>query len=177
VLEQATDPAVFFPDPDPELAHDVTFVGNSRGVLRPAVDHVLPTDHDLAVWGTLWESLIDARHVRGTHLPNEQVRRAYASAGVVLNDHWDDMRDAGYASNRIYDALASGAVLVTDAVPGLDEAFGDALVTYGSRDELRAQVDRLLADPAARAEIARRGRALVLAGHTFGHRVDALLAA
>jgi hypothetical protein len=175
VLEQATDPAVFFPDPDPAFAHDVTFVGNSRGILRPAIGHVLPTEHDLAVWGSLWEGLVDARHVRGTHLPNEQVRRAYSSAGVVLNDHWDDMREAGYASNRVYDALASGAVLLTDVVAGLEESFGAALTTYASREELRAHVDALLADPAARARIARRGRALVLAGHTFGHRVDALL--
>ncbi|MFP5362722.1 MAG: hypothetical protein ACLGI5_08330 [Thermoleophilia bacterium] len=28
VLEQATDPAVFVPDPDPSLAHELAFVGN-----------------------------------------------------------------------------------------------------------------------------------------------------
>jgi spore maturation protein CgeB len=99
----------------------------------------------------------------------------YSSAGVVLNDHWDDMRDQGYVSNRIYDALASGAVLLSDDVPGLRERFGDAIATYTTDDELRGQVERLLGDPEAARAAARRGRDLVLAGHTFGHRVDAIL--
>jgi hypothetical protein len=176
VLEQATDPAVFFPQPDDAFAHEVAFVGNSRGVRRRALAALLPSDRDVAVWGKDWDGLIDARHVVGEHLPNDQVRRVYASAGVVLNDHWDDMREQGYVSNRVYDALAAGAVLLSDDVPGLRERFGDAVATFATDDELRAQVDRLLADPAAARAAARRGRALVLAGHTFGHRVEAILA-
>jgi spore maturation protein CgeB len=67
-------------------------------------------------------------------------------------------------------------VLLSDDVPGLAERFGDAVATYGSPQELRAAVDRLLADPDAAAAAAARGRDLVLAGHTFGHRADTLLA-
>jgi hypothetical protein len=172
VLEQATDPAVFFPEHDAALAHEIAYVGNSRGVRRRALDLLLPTARDLAVWGRDWEGLIDARHVVGTHLPSDAVRRAYSSAGVVLNDHWDAMRDQGYVSNRVYDVLACGGALLTDDVPGLRERFGSALATYGSREELAAEVERLLAT--ARDG---RGRERVLAGHTFAHRVDALLAA
>jgi hypothetical protein len=176
VLEQATDPAVFFPEPDPAAAHEVAFVGNSRGVLRRALADLLPTDRDLAVWGAGWEGLIDGRHVVAPHLANDAVRRVYTSAGVVLNDHWDDMRERGYVSNRVYDALACGAALLSDDVAGLRERFGDTVATFAGRGELHAQLDRLLDVPGARAAAAARGRELVLAGHTFGHRVDALLA-
>src|SRR5262249_4951714 len=93
VLDQATDPAVFFPDPDPGLAHELLFVGNSRKVLRRIIADLLPTDRDLAIWGGDWEPLIGARHVKGAYLPNDRVRGAYSAAGIVLNDHWDDMRD------------------------------------------------------------------------------------
>ncbi|WP_196808960.1 glycosyltransferase [Conexibacter woesei] len=176
VLEQATDPAVFFPERDDALAHEVTFVGNSRGVLRRSLAGLLPTERDVAVWGKDWDRLIDTRHVIGEYLPNDEVRRAYASAGVLLNDHWDDMREQGYISNRVFDALAAGAVLLSDDVPGLAERFGDAVATYASDEDLRVAVDRLLADPEAAAAMARRGRALILAEHTFGHRVDTILA-
>jgi len=175
VLEQATDPAAFFPQRDDALAHEVAFVGNSRGVKRRALAALLPTERDLAVWGKDWETLIDARHVVGRYLPNDQVRRAYASAGVVLNDHWDDMREQGYISNRVYDALAAGAVLLTDDVPGLRERFGDAVATYDTDAQLRAEVDRLLADPDAARAAGARGRALILAGHTFSHRAETIL--
>lgn len=103
------------------------------------------------------------------------MRRVYSSAGIVLNDHWQDMRRHGYASNRLYDAVACGALVLSDRGAGLDERFGGAVVTYESREQLHALVERFLADPAERAERGAAGRELVLAGHTFAHRVDRLL--
>ena len=175
LLEQATDPTVFFPQRDPAHEHELVLVGNSRGFLRPILRDLLPTDLDLAVWGERWEHFIPASHIVGRYLPNDQVRLAYSSATIVLNDHWDDMRAQGIVSNRVYDALACGALVVSDFMPELADRFGDSVVTYRTRDELRATIARLLADPAERDERAAAGRALVLAGHTFRHRIDALL--
>ena len=177
VLPQATDPVVFFPEHDPAHARELVFVGNSRGVMRPILRDLLPTTHDLAVWGQQWEGFLDPALIAGQHLPNDAVRRAYSSAAMVLNDHWDDMRAQGIVSNRVFDALACGALVVSDHLPELAERFGDAVVTYRTPEELRASVARLLADPAERAARAAAGRATVLAAHTFRHRVDALLAA
>ena len=175
VLEQATDPGVFHPDPDPRAAHELVFVGNSRRVRRPIIDDLLPTSRDLAIWGADWEPLIGAEHVRGHYLPNDQVRRVYSSAGVVLNDHWEDMRRHGFASNRLYDAVACGAVVVTDHVDGVAERFGGAVLTYSTRDELGALVEHLLANPGERAERGAAGREIVVGAHTFAHRVERLL--
>jgi GT2 family glycosyltransferase/spore maturation protein CgeB/predicted nucleic acid-binding Zn-ribbon protein len=181
VLEQATDPWLMHPpspdEPQPreELAHELVYVANSRGVMRPVVEHLLPTERDLAIWGSGWEGLIDTPRIVAQHVPNGELRHVYSSAGIVLNDHWDDMREHGYISNRIYDALACGALVLSDDVPGLTERFGEAVAVYRSGEELREQVQRLLSDP---AELQRRrelGHALVLAEHTFAHRIDTLL--
>ena len=115
-----------------------------------------------------------ARLVAGEHLPNDEVRRAYSSAAIVLNDHWDDMRAQGIVSNRVYDALACGALVVSDHLDEIPQRFGDAVVTYRTPADLRASVARLLGDPAERAERGARG-GRVLAGHTFTHRAGALL--
>ena len=144
VLEQATDPSVFYPDPSPEYEHDLLYVANSRNVLRPIVRDLLPTDHDLAIYGGNWEGLIDSRYVVGEWIPNDELRKAYSSARIVLCDHWDDMREHGFISNRIYDALACGATIVSDEVPGLAERFGGSVFTYRSAEELRPLIDRLL---------------------------------
>ncbi|MGH2945007.1 MAG: glycosyltransferase family protein [Solirubrobacteraceae bacterium] len=177
VLEQATDPRVFFPAPRDDLRHELVFVGNSRNVRRKILDDLLPTSRDLAVYGGRWDGLIEPRHVVAEHIPNGELRHVYSSAGLVLNDHWEDMRAEGFISNRLYDAVACGAVVVSDRVEGLAEQFGTAVVHYDTPEELRTTVDRLLADPDERSRRGRDGRARVLAGHTFAHRLDRLLEA
>ena len=174
-LHQATEPERFFPEPGgPE--HELLFVGNSRGVRRPIIDDLASSPFDLSVYGGSWTpELIDPKHVKGEWIPNDELRRYYAGATIVLNDHWQDMRDEGFFSNRLYDALASGAFIVSDDVHGMDREFDDGVVTYRRRDDLIVELDRYLADPEARRAVAARGRAAVLARHTFGHRAETIL--
>jgi O-antigen biosynthesis protein len=168
VLEQATDPALFYPDPSPEYEHDLVYVANSRNVLRPIVRDLLPTDRDLAIYGANWDGLIDTRYVRAEHVPNEELRRVYSSAKVVLCDHWDDMREHGFVSNRIYDALACGATVISDAVPGLERFEG--VLTYETPEQLARLVDEAL-------EAGGPPRGQLPEGNSFADRVGELLAA
>ncbi len=174
-LHQATEPERFFPEPGGPV-HELLFVGNSRGVRRPIIDDLAGSPFDLSVYGGSWTpELIDPKHLKGEWIPNDELRRYYAGAAIVLNDHWQDMRDEGFFSNRLYDALASGAFIVSDDVPGMDREFDDGVVTYRRRDDLIVELDRYLADPEARRAVAGRGRAAVLARHTFGHRAETIL--
>jgi spore maturation protein CgeB len=176
-LPQATDPEQFYPEPGGP-AHELLFVGNSRRVRRQILDDLLPTDRDLAVYGSGWTpDLLDPSHLRGPQVPNNELRRWYAGAAIVLNDHWPDMREHGFLSNRLYDALAAGAFVISDDVPGIAEAFDGAVVTYTDRAGLHDAVEHYLAHPAERRALAERGRAAVLARHAFAHRADTLLAA
>lgn len=175
VLDQATDPRVFFPDPDSAGLHDLVFVGNSRGVRRKILDDLLPTELDLGVWGLGWQGTPAERHLVADHVPNEDLRKVYSSARVVLCDHWPDMRAAGFRSNRLYDALACEAMVVCDPVAGLEGSLGDAVVTYDDPAELPSLLHRLIADGPDRERRARQGRELILAGETFDHRARDLL--
>lgn len=174
-LHQATDQDRFRPTPGGP-SHELLFVANSRGVRRRVIDGLAPIEHDLAVYGRSWTpDLIDPRHVLGEHIPNEELAAYYSGAAIVLNDHWQDMADLGFMSNRLYDAAACGALVVSDHVVGIEDEFDSGVVTFTDATELRATVDRFLGDPAARAEHAARAQAAVLARHTFGHRVEQIL--
>jgi spore maturation protein CgeB/GT2 family glycosyltransferase len=175
VLQQATDPRVFKPDPTPEAAHELVYVANSRNVLRPIPRDLLPTDRDLAVFGANWQGLIDASYVLAEHVPNDALRHIYSSAGIVLCDHWDDMREKGYISNRIFDALACGAFVLSDDVEGLEALLGEAIAIYRSKDELHELIERFLGEPEECRRRAAKGREIVLGAHTFAHVADALL--
>lgn len=115
VLLQATDPQRFKPEePDPSLATEVLFVGNSRKKRRPIVDAAIAAGLPLSIYGSDWAGLVPDQYVKGEYFPNESLSKLYASAGVVLNDHWPDMREQGFVSNRVFDVLACGVPLVTD---------------------------------------------------------------
>jgi glycosyltransferase involved in cell wall biosynthesis len=136
-LLQATDPQLF----NPELARSdrtdrLLFVGRSRNVLRPIVRDAVEAGLDLSLYGDGWEQFGLAEHVRATFLPNEKLGEAYASAEIVLNDHWADMAAEGFISNRVFDALACGARVISDRAEGLAELFGDAVQVYSSVEDL-----------------------------------------
>jgi spore maturation protein CgeB len=175
-LHQATDPERFRPTPGgPE--HEVLFVGSSRGQRRPIVDAAVSSGHDVAVFGGGWTpELLEPRVLRGEWVPNQELAAWYSAASIVLADHYDDMRELGFISNRLYDALACGAFVICDDVPGLASEFDGGAVGCRTPRDVAAALDRYLADPAARRARAEAGRAAVLERHTFGHRAAELVA-
>jgi spore maturation protein CgeB len=136
------------------------------------VDWAIEAGLPLSVYGEGWDDLIPPQFVRATHFPNDQLAHLYASADVVLNDHWPDMREQGFISNRIFDALASGAVVVSDSVAGLEDMFGDLVPTYTDGDELKEVVWGVLKDDEHRREISRSASGLVVREHTFERRAQ-----
>jgi spore maturation protein CgeB len=172
VVPQATDATTFGRGtPDDDLFTEVLFVGNTRNQRRASVEWALEAGLPLTVYGQGWDGRIPSEHIGGGYFPNERLPDLYASAEVVLNDHWTDMRESGIVSNRIFDVLAAGGVVVSDPVSGLEEMFDGAVPTYRDAGELGEVVRDLLGDPDRRTELARRGKAAVLGAHTFDHRV------
>ncbi|MFN8076534.1 MAG: glycosyltransferase [Kineosporiaceae bacterium] len=175
-LLQATDAARFRPDAAPrDSGEQVLFVGNSRSQRRPVVHDLLAAGVDVALYGR-WDGLVDPRLVRARFLPNDQVPAAYAGAGVVLNDHWPDMRELGFVSNRLFDAAACGARVISDRVAGVEELFGGLVRTFDSTGELLALVAQAphgWPEEPQRTQLAERVRA----EHSFGARAATLLEA
>ena len=173
-LLQATDARRFAPDAGtPGAGEEVLFVGSTRGEFRPVVRDAIAAGSAPAIYGVGWEGLVDPALVRGEFLANAALPAAYASAGIVLNDHWRDMADAGFLSNRLFDAVAAGAAIVSDEAAGLHEVL-PSVRTYSSVDDLR----RLLTDPAALPTAQERAAAAaaVARDHSFDARAATLIA-
>lgn len=171
---QFTDPDVFSPTPSQQDAHQVLFVGNWRGEFRKVVRDLLPTELELALVGSGWDRLAP-EHAIAEWVPNDELSRLYSSCGVLLADHWDDMRRNGFVSNRIFDALACEAYVIADRFGELDRITRGTVDTYESEDELREMLELAIEDPLRCRELGRRGREIVLRSHTADHRASALI--
>lgn len=174
-LLQATNPHRFHPDAASEGSGEgLLFVGSTRGEYRPSVRAAIEAGRDVSVFGAGWEEFLPPDRIRGGFLDNEDLPAAYAGAGVVLNDHWQDMGREGFLSNRLFDAAACGARVLSDPATGLAEVFDDSVRTYSSPSEVAA----LTADPVASfPDRARRLQlaALIARDHSFDARAAVLI--
>lgn len=177
-LLQCTDTTRFHPGlAEPDSGPRRLFVGNARHQLRPSVAAAIETGTPLTVIGTGWDEWLPVHDVQvvADRVANEQLPALYASAGLVLNDHWEDMRVEGFVSNRIFDVLATGARLLTDEVAGLADVLGDGLTTWSHLSEFAHLTGEPLAqhyaDAATRLTLAER----VVAEHSFDARAATLL--
>ena len=172
---QCCDPELFYPESSSDYNHELLFVGNSRKVFRKIIKDLLPTDKSLSVYGTNWHDLIDEKYIIGNHVPNKELRKAYSSCEILLNDHWDDMREKGFISNRLFDGFASGALIISDKVKGAEDVFGEALITYETRDELNDLIDFYLDNKELSKKLVESTRNNVITHHTFQNRAEYML--
>jgi|TARA_B100000378_G_scaffold26745_1_gene20273 hypothetical protein len=136
-LLQAASASRFDPSTvTPRDGADIVFVGTSRGVRRPVISDAIRVGAEVAIYGHDWGRFVPPEMIRAEHLPFAEVPSVYAGALVVLNDHWDDMRRAGFLSNRLFDAAFVGSRVISDDVPGIREVFGGLVRTYSSDEEL-----------------------------------------
>ncbi len=142
-LLQCTDPSLFYPDErDPEFESDVLFVGNSRNQYREVVKLAIEAECKLSVYGTRWQQFIGPEFIKGDNISNNELGHYYKNASVVLNDHWPDMRDKGFVSNRIFDVLACGVPVVSDQISGLPEDIHEHVLIYGGGYSLSEVIDK-----------------------------------
>jgi GT2 family glycosyltransferase len=175
-MPQAADARRFSVGPVEEsLRSRLLFVGNTRSIARPVVMHCVAAGLPLTLVGAGWERFVDPKLVTQDLVPPDRLPAWFRAADVVLNDHWDDMRRWGIVSNRVFDALACGACVLSDEVPGMAALLDDAVATFDDAQTFVERAAALLDDPEDRAARAERGRRAVLAAHTWEHRATQLV--
>ena len=170
VLHQASDTALFAPQPDRPRLPACLFVGNSRRQYRTMVRWCVQRQIPLELYGGGWEGVLPPGLLCAPAIANEALADSYAGHLILLNDHWDEMRRRGFLSNRLFDGSATATPIVTDAVAGLEAVFGDTIAVATDIDAFTRLVRDGLSDPGPWLERAGRARAIVAAAHTFDHR-------
>lgn len=167
-LLQCTDTTLFHRQYTPEYDTQLLFVGNSRNVYRKVLHDLLPTEYDLNVYGDGWKGIVDDKYIIAEHIPNKQLYKAYSSTKVVLNDHWKDMREKGFISNRIFDAVACGTVVLSDNIYGIRDIFPEnAVVLYDGEKDINNKIEEALKIGPINPSLVKE--------HTFKKRVDKII--
>ena len=142
--------------PEMERTYDVSFVGSMTadddGRRRALLDSVTARYPNSYI-GRAWP---------------DEMARIYAQSKIVVNACVNNDLNM-----RVFEGMASGALLLTDNADGLLELFrdGEHLVIYRSKADLFDKLAWYLEHEDERAAIAAKGRAHVLAYHNYDVRI------
>lgn len=160
-VPQFTNPEKFYPEPVEALKTDILFVGSNwhdRTSLRFALEEGFEVD----VYGYNWQGIVPDHLYKAPYIKNEDLNRYYASAKIVLNDHRPDMKEKGFVNNRIYDATAAGALVISDYMKEIEEVYGDSVPMYKNKEELKEKLAYYLSHEDERLEKAKKAREITL---------------
>ena len=173
-LPQFSEPEKFYPSENCKYQNDILFVGNTRGIYRETVKFAIEAGFNVSVYGDEWRKFIDKKYIKGNVIKNCELRKYYSNAKIVLNDHWQNMREHGFISNRIFDATASGAFVLSDYMPEIEKIYGDSVATYKTKDEFIEKINFYLDHPEERIKLAQKARQITLKEFTSSTQADKL---
>ena len=159
--------------------HDFVLVGGHNARREGFVNRLF--DFPLEIygqWGKQKRSNAALRmHVKAKGVWGDALVRLYNTSKIVLNvTNWDP---ACYVAlnQRVFDVPATGAFLLTDYSPELEELYrmGEEITCYRSVEELRDKARHFLSHDEQREAIARKGYERALTLPTIADRVRTVI--
>lgn len=175
LLPQAFDREAMPFTPGQQRSKRPVFVGTNRGFERTAVTYALANHLDISLYGSGWQRTAAAKFLKNERVENSDLAKLYGRTQLVLNDHMPSMRREGICSNRIFDALACGAAVVSDHVQWVPEDIRAWIYFYSSEAEFRNTVTVALSEDAAQRESRDRFTLEMREKHSFDARAQSII--
>ncbi|MBZ0182679.1 MAG: TDP-N-acetylfucosamine:lipid II N-acetylfucosaminyltransferase [Melioribacteraceae bacterium] len=155
-MPYAVDPEVFKPI-DIKEEYDVGFIGNIRLEERIRRINLIKKNFNCFI---------------GNNLFMDKANEAFNKCKIIFNT-----ADGKEINMRVFEALASNKLLITEEVKHLDELFqnGKHLITYKNDEEIIANIKQYLSNNEKRKEISFAGYNELLSKHTYRHRAEFII--
>lgn len=192
LLRLATNKHVFRPGkPNPSFISDYIFAGSRWNKNRDvqaffASNNRFHADKTRNIANTSWRGIRELKGIlvgsgwhRGTYseisvvgpVPYRKMPLVYRSCKVAIDDANFVTKPWGSINSRVFDALASGAIVITNGVLDIDDAFQEEkLPTYANVSDLQQKIYSLVLDDERRIRMVTRLRKETLSKHTYDVR-------
>jgi len=138
---------------------------NTKYGTRKTIEYAIRNNIPIDVYGYGWDNhLIDDKKnwYKGKQIKNSELKYYYSSADIVLNDTREDMIEAGFISNRIFDASACGAFIISDYIKEIEEIYGDNIVMYKNEKEFVELINYYINNKEERIKKAKKAQEITL---------------
>eukprot|EP01038_Epipyxis_sp_PR26KG_P010841 gene10841-14552_t len=140
------------------------------GVIRKWKGLIVGEGWDRANVTEAWRKIAIGR------LPYEMIPRIYRSVKIVIDDANHVTAPWGSVNSRVFDALASGALVISNGKLGINHIFSKELMypdiapVFRTGSELAHLIDFYMNNPNERTRVMMKMQQIVLNNHTYGKR-------
>ncbi len=176
LMEDATDlkrfkdavPATDHPERPNDYCFNGEFLHSPRDVSRMLDPAQLP--YKFTLYGRGWNDVAwMAPYWKGA--PSfGQLPDIYTATKIIVDNASHTNNAWGIVNRQVFDALAAGALVVSNNCLGAQETFGGKLPTFRNQDELYELLHHYLENPKARLAKIKELRNLVVDSHTYHAR-------
>jgi GT2 family glycosyltransferase len=176
LLPIATNPDRFHPPADDGARHGIVFTGNYWLDPRETVElaDIERLGVTLRIYGANWSGHETMGRYWHGHRSYYELPEIYGQASIVLDDSHPVTRRWDSVNSRVFDALASGGLVVTNCRGGAEDLFGGRLPSFETAEELNALLTEFTENPDACRDRAALLRDEVLRDHTYEARARTL---
>lgn len=159
-----------------EYRNDFCFTGSYWDDPRDIVDFLDPENlpYDFKLFGKNWDKFEKFKPYYQGFLEYSQLPAVYASSKIVIDDVNRGSKKFGSVNSRVFDALASGALVITNGELGANETFEGKLPYYRSKKELNELINYYLTHEDARKARIKELQDMVLQNHRYEIRAQTL---
>ncbi|MGE3993477.1 glycosyltransferase family protein, partial [Pseudorhodoplanes sp.] len=156
------------------LQSDYCFTGSYFQSPRDIISAVNPESvpFSFAIYGHNWEKVPALASFSRGPLSYGRMPDVYASTKIVIDDSNFTTLQWGTLNSRVFDALASGALVLTNNSVGSDETFDGLLPHWSSRAELTDLLNHYLRNDTARQIVADKLKSIVFHRHSYTRRAQ-----
>jgi hypothetical protein len=165
---------------DDRFACDVAFVGGVRNYLPEWQYRTDVVNFLQRRYGSSFRIFPTSQGALARRIHGDDLNRLYATAKVIVGDSYcPGFTHPRYWSDRIYQTLGRGGVLVHPMIEGIETQYDPGLdfetYTFGDYIELGQKIDALLDDPDRGRAMSRRAMEQTIERHTYALRMAELM--
>ncbi len=163
-------------EPREDFRCDVCFTGSYFGAPRKIMKSLRPEKikGKTKVFGHGWDAAGFFSSVLAGSVSYNQMPSVYASSKVLVDDANHVTNRWGSVNSRVFDAIAGGALPITNGSIGVSELFGDLCPSYQTSFELTDMINGYLKDEDSRVGAVQALQKIVVSEHTYAKRAAKL---
>ncbi|MCD7782213.1 MAG: glycosyltransferase [Methanosphaera sp.] len=167
----ATDPERFNKDVKPcgEYNSDYCFTGSYWNYNRDIISMLKPEDinYDFKVFGSNWDKVDNFVEYSQGFVSYDNLSKVYASTRIVIDDANNTTKKVGSMNSRVFDALSSNKLVITNNIIGNKDIFGGLLPEYNNSEELTNNINYYLSHEEDYDNLINKLQEIILSKHTY----------